>query len=270
METAGGSNAKEPAQDTPAKGPRKRWWVIAGGAVATAFLAAFGAWLFSLVSPVLDRPFDEQPLAVHVDDSETECDSYALPASLLEDIPVEPLDDGFPAQLAAFDGKWIVANGGLPTVSRTIELTLHGNGDETVVIHDIDVVDFEPVTPDDEMIVVHECLPMGGEIDVSSLAANFAGRPPVLELTDPELRFPYQVAKDDPEVFDIFVADMGPGDEQACFCRWNIGITWSAGEEQQQTVVEGESIGVATAIPLSAWQDYWFVDGEWSTDPSAH
>lgn len=266
METEGGSNPKEPAQGATSAGPGKRWWVIAGGAIATAFLAAFGAWLFSLVSPVLDQPFEGKPLEVYVDDSETECDSYALPASLLEDVPVTAVDDRT-GQLAQFDGQWIVGNGGLPTASRLIELTLHGSGDETVVIHSIDLVDFEPATPDETMVVIHECLPMGGEMGVTSLAANFAGRPPELELTDPKLRFPYQVSKDDPEVFDIHIANMGEGDEQACFCRWNIGITWSAGEELEQLVVEGESIGVATAIPSSEWRDHWFVDGEWTTDP---
>lgn len=267
METEGGSKPTEPAQSTTAAEPRKRWWVIAGGAVAAAFLAAFGAWLFSRVAPLLDGPFETSPLEVYVNDSEKECDSYAIPESLLENVPVVAVTDGLPAQLAQFDGEWIVDHGGLPTVARTIELTLHGNGDEAVIIHSIDLVDFEPITPDEEMAVIHECLPIGGEMAVSSLATDFADRPPVLELTDPELSFPYQVAKDDPEVFDIHIVKMGEGDEQACFCRWNIGITWSAGEDPQQLVVEGESIGVATAIPSSKWQDRWFVDGQWSTEP---
>jgi hypothetical protein len=241
--------------------------VIAAGAVATAFLAAFGAWLFSRLTPILDSPFETSPLEVYVDDSETECDSYALPASLLEEVPVVAVTDGLAAQLAQFDGEWIVEHGGLPTVIRTIELTLHGNGDEAVIIHSIDLVDFEPITPDEEMAVIYECLPIGGEVDISSLATDFADLPPALKLTDPELHFPYQVSKDDPEVFDIHIVKMGEGDEQACFCRWNIGITWSAGEDPQHLVVTGESIGVATAIPSSEWEDRWFVDGEWSTEP---
>jgi hypothetical protein len=266
METESGSNPEEPAQKTTATGPKKRWWVIAGGAVAAAFLAALGAWLFSRVSPILDSPFAASALEVYVDDSEKECDSYALPASLLEAVPVVELDDGFPAQLAEFDGEWIVERGGLPTVVRSIRLTLHGNGDETVVIHSIDLADFEAITPDEELVVIHECLPIGGEMAISSLSTNFAPRPPVLELTDPELQFPYQVSKDDPEVFDIHIAKQGEGDEQACFCRWNVRITWSAGEELQHLVVEGESLGVATAVPAGEWEDRWFVDGEWSAE----
>lgn len=269
MATEDGSNPNEPAQSTTAARPKKRWWVIAAGVVATAFLGAFGAWLFTRVTPLLDRPFETRPLEVSVDDSQGECDSYALPASLLEDVPVDVVDDGLPAQLARFDGEWIVEHGGLPTTARLIELTLHGNGDETVVIHSIDLVDFEPITPEEDLVVIHECLAIGGEMGVTSLATNFAARPPALELADPELDFPYQVAKDDPEVFDVIIAKMGEGDEQACFCRWNIGITWSAGAERQQLIVEGESIGVATAIPSSEWKDRWFVDGEWSTEPGS-
>lgn len=268
METQDGSNPEHPVKAANAAEPKKRWWVIAAGAVAAAFLAAFGAWLFSRVSPILDGPFEQSALEVYVDDSGSECDTYALPASLLDDVPVVEVHDGFPAQLAEIDGEWIVEHGGLPTTVRRLELTLHGNGDETVVIHSIDVVDFEPLTPDEELVIVNECLPIGGEMDVSSLGTNFATRPPVLELTDPELRFPYQVAKDDPEVFDIWINKMGEGDEQACFCRWNVGITWSAGAAQQHLVVKGDSIGVATAIPSSEWQDHWFIDGEWSTQPT--
>lgn len=267
MATEDGANPNEPAQSTTAARPTKRWWMVAGGVVATAFLGALGTWLFTRVTPFLDGPFQTRPLEVTVDDSETECDSYALPASLLDDVPAEEVDDGLPAQLARFDGEWIVEHGGLPTTSRLIELTLHGNGDETVVIHSIDLVDFEPIAPEEEMVVIHECLGIGGEMGVTSLATNFAGRPPALELADPTLDFPYQVAKDDPEVFDVHIAKGGDGDEQACFCRWNIGITWSAGAERQQLVVGGESIGVATAIPSSEWTDRWFVDGEWLTEP---
>ena len=262
METEGGSNPREPAGSSTSPGPRKRWWVIGAGVVATAFLGALGAWLFTRVSPFLEGA---SPLEVSVDDSEHACDAYALPASLLEDVPVKAIDDGLAVQLAEFDGEWIVAHGGLPTVARTIELTLHGNGDEAVVIHSIDVVDFEPITTDEEIVVIYECRAWGGEMEVSSLATNFADLPPVLELTDPELHFPYQVAKDDPESFVVVITKAGQGDEQVCFCRWNIGITWSAGEERQQMVVEGDSLGVATAILANDWQDYWFVDGEWST-----
>jgi hypothetical protein len=268
METEDGSSPQEPVQSATSAGPRKRWWAIAGGAVATAFLAAFGAWLFSLVSPVLNAPFEGKALEVFVDDSETECDSYALPASLLEKVPVVPVD-GQPPQLAQFDGEWVVEHGGLPIAARRIELTLHGSGDETVVIHSIEVVDFEPVTPNEELVVIYECTPFGGPMEPSSMSADFGGRPPELEFTDPDLRFPYQVSKDDPEVFDIEIFKMGEGDEQACFCRWNIGITWSAGEDRRKLVVEGESLGVATAIPSSEWEDHWYVNGAWTTEMPA-
>lgn len=251
--------------------------MIAAGAVATAFLAALGSWLFSLVRPVLDQPFEPEQLTAYVDDAEQECDSYSLPASLLEDVPATPVDDGTGLPLASFDGSWIVEHGGLPTVSQSIDverilqLTLHGRGDETVVVHDIELVDFEPLVPDDDMAVIHECPPrggdMGGAMDVSALAVDFAGQPPTLELADPELRFPYEVSKADPEVFDILISDDGMGDEEACFCRWNLQITWSAGAGMERTRIEGEGIGVATGIPFDAWQDYWFVDGEWTTEP---
>lgn len=268
METESGPNPREQTPATTAPSPRKRWWVIAAGAVAMAFLAALGSWLFSLVRPMLDEPFD-RPLEVLVEDSGANCDSYAVPATLLGDVPVDAAGDDPDAGPPQVDGEWIVAHGGLPTGSRTIGLTLHGSGEETVVIHDIEVVDFEPLTPSDEMVVIHECLPpsgdMGSAMDVSSLTVDFAGRPPVLELTDPGLRFPYEVSKTDPEVFDIFIDDPGD-DEEACFCRWNIGITWSAGDELEHTVVEGESIGVATAIPSSTWTEYWYVDGDWTAD----
>lgn len=267
METEGGPNPPvgapaEPAP-APAPAPKKRWWMVGAGAVATAFLAALGAWLFSIVSPMLEQPF-ERPLEVLVDDSETECDSYALPASLLEDVPVTALEDDESLQLAEFDGEWIVEHGGLPVAPRRLELTLHGNGDETVVIHSIDVVDFEPLPTADEMIVIYECRPFGGEMVVPSLEANFASQPPVMELSDPELRFPYEVSKDDPEVFDIQV--LNPGEPQPCFCRWNIGVSWSAGADLQQMVIEGESLGVSTGISASDWPDHWFVDGEWTTE----
>ncbi|MBM7503770.1 hypothetical protein ACFPER_09815 [Agromyces aurantiacus] len=280
MDTEGGPNPRSQSETQSrhpaAPPPGKRWWLVGLGAIATAFLAAVGTWLFSLVRPILDEPF-ERALEVNVDDSEQECDSYSLPAALLDDVPATAVEGGSPAQVASFDGRWIVDHGGLPTVSqtidvdRTLELTLHGSGDETVVVHGIDVVDFEPLAVDDEMAVIHECRPrgggdMGGMMDVSALAVDFAGQPPVLELTDPELRFPYQVSKDDPEGFDILIADNGTGDEEACFCRWNLGVSWSAGEDTEQTVIEGDSIGVATGIPLDAWPDYWFVDGEWTTE----
>ena len=190
METQDGSNPEHPVNAANAAEPKKRWWVIAAGAVAAAFLAAFGAWLFSRVSPILDGPFEQSALEVYVDDSGSECDTYALPASLLDDVPVVEVHDGFPAQLAEIDGEWIVEHGGLPTTVRRLELTLHGNGDETVVIHSIDVVDFEPLTPDEELVIVNECLPIGGQMDVSSLGTNFATRPPVLELDRPRAAVP--------------------------------------------------------------------------------
>jgi hypothetical protein len=262
MVVDGGSNPMVPAQGAGPPEPKKRWWVIAAGAVAAAFLAAFGTWLFTRVAPLLEG---SSALEVSVNDTEGECDAYALPASLLEDVPVASVEGGRAVQLAEFDGKWIVEHGGLPVTARMIELTLHGKGEEAVVIHSLDVADFEPITVDEEIIVIYECKPFGGEMGVSTLATNFADMPPVLELTDPELHFPYQVAKDDPEVFVVSVTKQGNGDAQVCFCRWNIGITWSAGKDRQQLVVEGDSIGVATAVLSNEWQDYWFVDGEWST-----
>ena len=254
----------EPATDPAVK---KRWWIVGGTIVATAFLGALGTWFFTRwIAPILNGPFEPAPLAVFADEAPRDCDKYVIPESILADVPVEPVDDALPV-LAEIDGEWVVDHGGLPAETRLIELTVHGTGDEAVVIHSIDLVDFERITPPEDLAVIYECLPVGGEMDVTTLAANFAGDPPVLELTDPELRFPYQVSMDDPEVFDVRISKGGDADEQACFCRWNLGITWSAGSEPNQLVIEGDTIGVATAITSSEWQPYWFIDGEWTPEP---
>ena len=262
---------QEPESGDAPQAPRttatkKRWWVAGAAAVAVAFLGALGTWAFGRLAPILDRPFEAAPLEVYVDDAPRGCDIYAIPASILADVPVVPVDDGDSFQLAEIDGEWVVDHGGLPATTRAIGLTMHGVGDETVVIHSIDLVDFTPIDPGEEIVQIYECLPVGGEMDVSSLTADFAELPPVLHLTDPDLHFPYEVSMDDPEVFDVRVSKAGQGDEQVCFCRWNIGITWSAGSESQVLVVKGDAIGVATAIPSVEWTSYWYVDGEWSTE----
>ncbi|MGI9822819.1 hypothetical protein [Agromyces sp. Marseille-Q5079] len=252
-------------ESTPTSSTKKRWWVVGGGIVVAAFLGALGTWLFARVAPILDGPFESAPVEVYVDDSEAGCDKYAIPRSILEDVPVVPIEDRAP-QLAEIDGEWVVQHGGLPTETRLISLTLHGTGDEAVVIHSIDLVDFERVTPGEDLIVIYECLPVGGEMDVTSLTTDFGSDPPTLEPTDPELRLPYQISSDDPEAFELRVSKAGDGDEQACFCRWNIGIMWSAGSESGDLVVEGDTIGVATAITSSEWQSHWFIDGGWTTE----
>lgn len=244
---------------------KRRWWVVGGGIVAAAFLGAFGTWLFTRVAPLLDRPFETAPLEVYVDYSPQDCRKFAVPKSILQDVPVVAVDGEVSFELARIDGEWVVEHGGLPADGRTIGLTLHGTGDEAVVIHAIDLIDFEPIQVGEDIVLIHECLPVGGEMDVTSLSADFGVTPPVLEITDPELRFPYQVARADPEAFDVRISKSGS--DQVCFCRWNIGITWSAGDASGQLVVEGESVGIATAIASTEWPAYWFVDGEWTTDP---
>ncbi|BDZ65485.1 hypothetical protein [Agromyces mangrovi Wang et al. 2018] len=240
---------------------KKRWWIIAAGAVATAFLGAFGAWLWNeLAGPRLADAFGGDPIAVHVSDWQDGCNAFAVPESLLESIPAEPSDREL--FVAEIDGAWVVEHGGIPLAPRVIELTIHGLDTGVVTVHDIDVVDFEEVELDEDVVVVRECIPHGGPGDVSLLAMDMSSTPPVVGLSDPELRFPFEVAVDDPEHFDLEVLNSGDG----CYCRWGLEVAWSVDAEEHTLAVEGRELGVSTAVYSSDWEEYWFIDGAWSTD----
>jgi len=240
---------------------KKRWWIIGAGAVATAFLGAFGAWLWNeLAGPRVADAFASDPIAVYVSDEQNGCEAFAVPESLLESIPAEPSErEGF---VAEFDGAWVVANGGIPLAPRVIELTIHGLEEGVVTVHDIEVVDFEVVEPDEDLVVVRECLPMGGPGGVTTLSMDMSGVLPVVSVSDPDLRFPFEVAVDDPEHFDLEVLNAGDG----CYCRWGLEVVWSVDAEERTLAVEGRELGVSTAVGSYDWEEYWFVDGAWSTD----
>ncbi|WP_111721383.1 hypothetical protein [Homoserinimonas sp. OAct 916] len=208
---------------TATKSHGKRWVQAGAGLVTAGFLGAVGTSIFGWWGDAIDT---RAPLNAHVDLIDTSCQSVVVDATTRAGLETnsEPTIE------------WALERGGGAWSQGSVKVVVQGRSDAAVVLQRFvvsDVVRSElPAAP----TIVSHCdpAPRGADAGLPPryYSLDLDADVPRVVLTEgtPDLEvveFPYQVSASDSEVFFVSTKHS----QQACRCRWRLGIEWISGDD---------------------------------------
>ena len=242
----------------PERRPRTKPWFLAGAVVGTAILGATGNWIFTSLTSAVEA--SRPPITVVVD--------FLGDGNVPVVVNVSARNGAVLGEV--LNSEWAQRRGGAISSGASINLTVQGASDKTVVIQGIKVIDVERLPYPRDPVNLCDCLPSGGELGVRYFDLNFESEYPTLvpmqnaewpDGPDAEaVEFPFSVSESDVEVF--FVEAWGPKEG---IYKWRLRLDWTSDGESGHTIVGGpDKIQVAIS-PQNEEPDFWgrSGDGTW-------